>query len=594
MNTSIKIILIIAASVAIYFISTELYHLRLQLWGDWVWYLFNSAWLLLLLLWSFFISPLNNSDKLLSYSVLGGILLAVAFPPLHSAPLMFIALLPMLYVEQYIALSYDKTTRWTAFKFAFVTLLTWNILSTWWVANSSIIAGIIALLANSALLSIPFVLYHTTKKRLGANLGHLSLIAYWLAFEFVHLRWDFTWTWLNLGNAFASTPQLVQWYEYTGYSGGSLWILVVNILLFRAILYRESLSLKIHWVNRKRIFTPLIIIALPILFSLIRYYTYTETGEPKEVVVVQPNFEPHFQKFTLPDSEQLPRYRELMHSMLTPKTDYVVFPETSFDGIWLNSFAQTPLINTLREMTDSVPHLKLITGLGTYKQYTPDEPRAETAHHSERSNVDYESYNSAEQFTSGRPEVPHYFKSKLVPGIEKLPYFQYLGFMAPLTAEFGGISGSLGIGKPDVFWDETHRTAIAPLICYESIFGELATEHVAKGANAFFIMTNDGWWDNTAGYRQHLQFASLRAIETRRDIARSANTGTSCFINQRGDLRQTTEYGTAVAIRDTIYVNKTITLYAVLGDVIARIGAAVALFLWLFSWVTVIRGKRRM
>ena len=80
---------------------------------------------------------------------------------------------------------------------------------------------------------------------------------------------------------------------------------------------------------------------------------------------------------------------------------------------------------------------------------------------------------------------------------------------------------------------DTHRK-IAPIICYESVFGKYVTEYVKKGANALFIITNDGWWKNTNGYKQHLSFASIRAIETRRPVARAANTGVSCIIDIRG------------------------------------------------------------
>ena len=90
---------------------------------------------------------------------------------------------------------------------------------------------------------------------------------------------------------------------------------------------------------------------------------------------------------------------------------------------------------------------------------------------------------------------------------------------------------------------------MAPVICYESVYGEYSTGYIKKGAQAIFIMTNDGWWDNTAGHRQHLYFASLRAIEARRAIARSANTGISAFVNQRGDILQPTRYDEPIAIK---------------------------------------------
>ena len=132
------------------------------------------------------------------------------------------------------------------------------------------------------------------------------------------------------------------------------------------------------------------------------------------------------------------------------------------------------------------------------------------------------------------------------------------------------------------------RARIAPVICYESIFGEYHNGYIKKGAQAIFIMTNDGWWDNTAGHRQHLYFASLRAIETRRGIARSANTGISAFVNQRGDILQPTKYGEAVAIKGSLHLNDAITFYVRWGDIIAR----VALFLTaIFLLNTIVKGK---
>lgn len=587
---NLKIILAISFAFTAFFIGKELR--SMPLWGYWSFYFLLSVWAFVVTCWSFFISPLSNSDKLLGYSVLGGFLLFLGFPPMASSPLLFVALLPLLYIEQYIALSYDRAVRWQVFKFSFVGIFTWNLLTTWWVANSSMTAGIVALIANSLLLCIPWVLFHDTKHRLGQVWGYTSLVFYWLAFEYVHLRWDFSWTWLNLGNGFASTPALIQWYDVTGYSGGSLWILVVNILAFSFCLHRKELSMRIHWVDFKRVWIPLVIIFIPIVISYLEgsYVDSLEkaavkTQKTAEVVAIQPNYEPHYQKFSIPDLEQLPHFLALTKQKITKNTDYVVYPETSFDNIEQHKFDNYPIIQQLHAFADSTPHLKMVMGLGSYYLYELNEPRAATAHHDENSGIDYEALNSAEQITAHQKDVPHYVKAKLVPGIEQLPYFNYLGFLAPLTESFGGTAGSLAIGKPDVFWNETHTVAVAPLICYESIFGEYVTNHIKKGANLLFIVTNDGWWDNTPGYRQHLQFASLRAIETRRYIARSANTGSSAFIDPCGRILQATAYNKTDAIRANLPIRTGETWYVRYGDVLARIAVLGSILLLSWSFI---------
>ena len=170
-----------------------------------------------------------------------------------------------------------------------------------------------------------------------------------------------------------------------------------------------------------------------------------------------------------------------------------------------------------------------------------------------------------------------------------MPYHAVFGFLDKFAIDLGGMSGSLG--KQDersVFTSPltplqrergTRQLAVAPVICYESIYGEFLSGYIKNGAQLIFIMTNDGWWGDTPGYRQHLSYASLAAIETRRSIARSANTGISCFINQRGDISQQTNWWTPCAIKGTINSNSEMTFYVKHGDYIGRIAAYVAAFL---------------
>jgi apolipoprotein N-acyltransferase len=123
------------------------------------------------------------------------------------------------------------------------------------------------------------------------------------------------------------------------------------------------------------------------------------------------------------------------------------------------------------------------------------------------------------------------------------------------------------------------------VICYESIYGDFVREYILNGADLIFIITNDGWWDDTPGYRQHLLYGRLRAIEMRRSIARSANTGISCFINQRGDILQKTGWWNKTAIKGTLNKNEEITFYARTGDTIGRVFSFLAVFLFLIARV---------
>ena len=75
--------------------------------------------------------------------------------------------------------------------------------------------------------------FYDRQKKIGENIGYVSLVAFWMCFEYIHLQdWGLSWPWLTLGNAFATHPEWVEWYEFTGTSGGTLWVLLMNIFLF--------------------------------------------------------------------------------------------------------------------------------------------------------------------------------------------------------------------------------------------------------------------------------------------------------------------------------------------------------------------------
>ena len=136
-------------------------------------------------------------------------------------------------------------------------------------------------------------------------------------------------------------------------------------------------------------------------------------------------------------------------------------------------------------------------------------------------------------------------------------------------------------------------SSTAPIICYESVYGEYVTGYVKNGADFLTIITNDAWWSDTQGHKQHLNYAKLRAIETRRSIVRSANTGISAFINEKGDITQTLGYAEIGSLRGEVTLNNKETFYVKHGDYIARVAHLLALFLFLFAVVPIKRIIKR-
>jgi apolipoprotein N-acyltransferase len=168
-----------------------------------------------------------------------------------------------------------------------------------------------------------------------------------------------------------------------------------------------------------------------------------------------------------------------------------------------------------------------------------------------------------------------------------MPSFNKSKLIQRMAIDLGGITRSHGTqAERDVFVSPQDGNKIAPVICWESVFGEYVTKYVKnKGANMIFIITNDGWWKETPGHRQHNSYARLRAIETRRSIARSANTGISCFINQRGEEISRIGWWQRSALKGNLNANDHITFYVKHGDYIARLSAFLSLLLVLYAIV---------
>ena len=578
-------ILSIASFAAATIAGIRMYQLTSEqlLWEHWPLVLFLGTWLGIAV-WIFPRKEGQQAGKKRFWlATATGLLLALGFPPLPTAPILLFALIPLLLVENEIRESgplYKKEY----FRLLYHSFILWNIISTYWVANSNLMAGIFAVVVNSWLMCLPWLLFHRTAKRM-PRLAYPSLITYWLVLEYMHLRWDLAWPWLNLGNGFASFPSLVQWYEYTGTFGGTLWILGVNGLLAMVWIQRNKKQ-AISW---KQVAAPIALIGLPIIASLVIYSNYSldnPSAKQQEVLVLQPNFEPHYQKEAVSESDQLERFLQLAEANLSPTTDYLVFPETSFGLIRDDLIGREKITRQFAQLFEPYPTLKIVGGFSIYHEFKARNALPPSAREVVRSNGDtliYEVYNAAIQMEKDQAEVPLYKKSKLVPGAEFFPYRRFLSFLQPILESFGGSTAGLGMQENRAVFSS--EVDIAPVICYESVFGEYHGGYIRSGADLSFIMTNDGWWGKTAGHLQHLQFASLRAIETRRSIARSANTGISAFINQRGDILQRTQYEETKAIKRVLQSNDKITFYVQWGDLIGRLALFLAVILVLNTFV---------
>jgi len=518
-------------------------------------------------------------------AILTGTLLWLAWPERGFTALIFIAFVPLFWLEEQFLGKDTRSPGKKMFGYYYLSLLIWNVLSTYWIWYASDVGGVFALTANSLLMSLVLLIYFATRKRYGTFIGYFSLVCYWIAFEYLHLNWELSWPWLTIGNVFAGDPKWIQWYEYTGVLGGTLWVLLINIVIFQLIknIFKKDLMRKILRINTTIMTTVLLIlVAVPLLLSFYLYEKRTDRGEAINVVIVQPNIDPYNEKFSGPASEQIAKLLRLGSTMIDSSTNLFIGPETAIaEGIWEEEIFIDKNILSIRQFNTAFPHLQILIGLASYHAYQEGEQPSASARKFRDADAYYDAYNTAMLLNHG-DSIQLYHKSKLVPGVERMPYPAIFGFLENYSIELGGTSGSLGTQKERTNFVTSGGMKIAPSICYESIYGGFMSNYIRAGAEMIAIITNDGWWRDTPGYRQHKDYARLLAIEFRKSIARSANTGISCFINQRGDIMQETKWWEDDAIKDTIYKNKIVTFYARYGDYIGFIAAFLSICILVF------------
>jgi apolipoprotein N-acyltransferase len=461
-----------------------------------------------------------------------------------------------------------------------------SILVLGWMRVASITGAICVIMGLSFLMAFTMWLAHIVRQKAGNVPGFISMITFWLGYEYISLNINLISPWLNLGNGLSKDIMFIQWYEATGTAGGSLWILSSNLFLTRFLVNSRVRKRK----NRFPLVIWLSLIIIPSIISITRYYTIKQNKEDtSEVLIIQPNTDPYTEKFIVPFEDQLKRVIGMAAYAVSDKTAWIITPETTVDDpANLDDLDNNKYIRMIKEFAVQHPQASIVTGLVSYRLYppSPDTP-TRSARKTDASGFYYDHFNSAFKIDTGKT-IDVYHKSKLVPGIE-MQFSNGPGrFISKILPYLGGTKWGYGIQKERICFEHpTLKYKIAPVICYESVFGSYVTDYLRNGAEALFIITNDGWWKNTNGYKQHLSYASLRAIETRRPIVRAANTGISCIIDIRGKRTEETEWWTQTVIKGEINPETRITPYVKYGDYLLRISSIITLFILLIIFIAI-------
>ncbi|MCL2692793.1 MAG: apolipoprotein N-acyltransferase [Rikenellaceae bacterium] len=467
-------------------------------------------------------------------------------------------------------------------RFVALALALWSAATTWWIAMAGSGAwsgAVLSVVITVVLFGGVFMLYHHVSKRAPTVVAYVVLVSAWVAAEYLYTVGEVAFPWLVLGNGFAGNVSLVQWYSATGVFGGTLWVLLCNILIWQALRTR-TVAMRIAAGA---------VVFVPVVASLVIYYTYREPAETITVTVVQPNFHPG-EKFEYLSQQQQFEIMLKLAAGAPADVDYILLPETAIDidrSLDERDLERSVELALFRELLrEKYPGARIVTGAMTTRNYMPGEQPSRTARGS--GGFYYDRYNAAIRIDTTLATPVHH-KSMLVIGVEKMPYAGRFAWLDDLILDMGGTVGNLGVDSVRHVFFDTQGRGIAPSICWEAVFGAYTAEFVRGGANVLFIISNDSWWGRTEGHRQLFRFSRLRAVETRRAIARSANTGISGFIDQRGRVLARTRWDERTTLTGEIALGWRQTLYVRHGDYIAHASVWVFVASLLYGVFCVIR-----
>lgn len=443
-----------------------------------------------------------------------------------------------------------------------------------------IIGGFMTALLHPIVYLLPptiifFFVARNMKFKKNQELILIFLPPIWIAFEYLQTTNELTFPWLSLAYTQTYNLHKVQYIDITGMYTVTLWITIIAILLFFGA--RKLFSREWQLKGGKIIILGIIIIIIYFIPDFYAFITspsekYTKNFEDGkiDVGIVQPNKNPWF-KWGSDQFEITKEYVKLMEEAADhkPRPKLIILPETSLPYVLRMPMNETKhaIIKTFVQ-EQGIPVLIGTPDILYYPDtgYVPPDAREFS------DGRKYDIFNTAILVEKNvkKENYQTHDKFKLVIGSERMPYQNRLLFLRDLIKWSVGLS-NFQIGKDTVLFDLDGKYKFNTAICYESVFPEFFAHYVDMGAEFSVIITNDGWWGKLFGTYQHNQYATFRAIENRRWIARSANTGISCTIDPYGNMYDVSNVNEQAIINSEIGIRKEKTFYTTHGDVFSKI-----------------------
>ncbi len=509
-------------------------------------------------------------------SLSSALLLILSFPPFNIEILAWVALMPLFF-------AIDGRRPINAFLLSYISGALLFLGTIWWLVHVTL-PGMIAVVVYLAFYfglfgAIASILLKNTENKLQSTERMVLLIgvpAAWVAAEYLrsHLLTGFGWALLGYSQ-YLNLP-VIQIADITGPWGVSFIVVMVNFCIYQFIMS----SLRSGKRRDKGRYVPVLMAGLCLFLSL--YYGYFRlknifVGDAIRVSVIQGNISQDKKWDSSLRSYILDKYVSLTREAASEKPDLIIWPESALPGF----FNEKDIYQTVTSLSKETG-VPLLVGAARYD----DEIGAY--------------YNSAILLSGDGDVAAIYDKVHLVPFGEYVPFKKQLSFVekfAPIPIgdfskgkEFTLFKFNITrFSKSDVVIRRlVKKVKFSCLICFEDIFPEIARESVKNGALFLVNMTNDAWFLKTAAPYQHCQASVFRAVEARVNVIRAANTGVSCFIDQKGRITAKVEKAGADTFveghktRD-ITLSRAMTLYVRYGDAFAYLSIGLILLLLFMS-----------
>jgi len=474
---------------------------------------------------------------------LSGILLGLSRLPIYMGFLVFFAFIPLIQFFEY--KHKKREIFWAAAAFGSA----YTIVCIHWISLVTLPGYLGIFLLFAAYFYIVFQLIYFIQDKL-PKFKYLGLIFIWISFEYLQNFGEFSFPWFNLGYSLSEYLPLLQPLELGGMSLLSLLILIVNILLF---------GLRSNFKKNLTILSILIFIWAA--YGVIRFKTIKLTKTDFNAAIVQVSISQDDKwEESLRDST-LKLYETFSRMAAKNNTDLIIWPESATPVYLLRQMEYRKWILDLAEDLNT----DIFTGFPHYKYAGKNYPNR------------YKFYNSATLISKYRNLHVTYYKNILVPFGERIPFLKYFPFL--WNIHLGQANWEYG-EKLQYYKVKDHT--FSPLICFEIAFPSLTNKMAQHGVDFIVNITNDAWFKRSAGTYQHVEMTRFRAIETRKQIYRAANTGYSVIVSPTGEFLKHSKLFEKTTLNNDLYIyenNSYFTKYFFWFPIVFVVGAGILLIL---------------